>query len=129
MISPHKFKFSLKNAFSGIKYLFAAENNVRIHFAATLLVLAASAVLRISLTNWAIILLTISLVWITEAINTVFERLFDLLDGSYNPIIKIGKDVSAASVLFSAIASVAIALIVFVPRIVELFSGWENFYK
>ncbi len=129
MISPRKFRFSLKYAIAGLKYLFSAENNIRIHTLVTILVIAAGAILRISLTSWAIIILTIALVWIVEALNTVFERLFDLLDGSYNPIVKIGKDVSAAAVLISAIASIAIALIVFIPRIIELITNWKIFYK
>jgi diacylglycerol kinase len=129
MISPRKFRFSLKYAIAGLKYLFSAENNIRIHTLVTILVIAAGATLRISLTSWAIIILTIALVWIVEALNTVFERLFDLLDGSYNPIVKIGKDVSAAAVLISAIASIAIALIVFIPRIIELITNWKIFYK
>ncbi len=129
MISPRKFRFSLKYAIAGLKYLYSAENNIRIHTLVTILVIAAGAILRISLTSWAIIILTIALVWIVEALNTVFERLFDLLDGSYNPIVKIGKDVSAAAVLISAIASIAIALIVFIPRIIELITNWKIFYK
>jgi diacylglycerol kinase len=60
------------------------------------------------------------LVWITESFNTVYERVFDLVDPTINPLIKIGKDVSAAAVLISAVISIIVGILVFLPRILSL---------
>jgi diacylglycerol kinase len=121
MISHKKFIFSLRNAFSGLRYLYSSQNNIRIHFFATICAIILGIILKISILDWCLVLLTIGIVWIIEAINTVFERLFDLMDQNINPIVKIGKDVSAAAVLISAIVSLIIGFIIFSPSIIRFF--------
>jgi diacylglycerol kinase len=120
MINRRKFQISLKNAFDGLNYLCKTQNNIRIHLIVTLLAITVGILLKISILEWVAILIVISLVWIVEAINTVFERLFDLLDENYNPIVKIGKDVSASSVLICALLSVFVGLLIFVPHMLIL---------
>lgn len=121
MISPKKFKFSISNAINGLLYLYFSQNNFRIHVLITLLVVAVGIFLKISRLEWIAIILVIGVVWIAETINTVFERLFDLIDESYNPIVKIGKDVSAAAVLLSAIFSALVGFLIFLPPLISLF--------
>jgi diacylglycerol kinase len=121
MINRRKFQISLMNAIDGLRYLLKTQNNIRIHIIATSLAIAVGILLKISVIEWAILLVVISLVWIVEAINTVFERLFDLLDENYNPIIKIGKDVSATSVLMCALLSVIVGLLIFIPHLIIFF--------
>jgi|APHig6443717497_1056834.scaffolds.fasta_scaffold07073_2 diacylglycerol kinase len=127
MISPRKFKFSLKYAWNGLRYLYSSQNNVRIHLLVTIFVVVCGILLRISLIEWGVIILAIGLVWAVEALNTVFERLFDLLDENYNPIIKIGKDVSAAAVLISAIISAIIGILILAPPFIDLLIKWSNY--
>ena len=59
-----------------------------------------------------------------RSLNTVFERLFDLLDENYNPIIEIGKDVSAAAVLISAIISAIVGIFILAPPLIKLLISW-----
>jgi len=120
MINRRKFRFSLLNSINGLKYLFTTQNNFRIHLLATILVLIAGFLVKISIQEWLFLLFVIGLVWIVESINTVFERLFDLLDENYNPIIKIGKDVSAASVLICAVLSIIVGMLIFIPHLIKL---------
>jgi diacylglycerol kinase len=77
-------------------------------------------VLGISIIEWGLVILTMALVWITESFNTVYERLFDLVDPTVNPLVKIGKDVSAAAVLISAVVSIIIGILVFLPHLLEI---------
>lgn len=111
---------SLGHAIEGFRYLYRTQNNVRIHFIITIAIIVLSIILRISLIEWGLVFLTMALVWITESFNTVYERLFDLVDPNVNPIIKIGKDVSAAAVLISAIVSIIIGILIFVPRLLGI---------
>lgn len=114
MIDSKKFTKSLIHAFNGFLYLIKTQNNFRIHILITFVVVIIGILLKINNVEWLILLLVIGLVWVVEAINTAFERLFDLVDESFNPIVKVGKDVSAAAVLFSAILSIIIGLLIFV---------------
>jgi len=111
---------SLSHAIEGFRYLYRTQNNVRIHLFITIAIIILSMILRISLIEWGLIILTMALVWITESFNTVYERLFDLVDPNINPIIKIGKDVSAAAVLISAIVSIIIGILIFIPRLLGI---------
>lgn len=111
---------SLNHAIEGFRYLYRTQNNVRIHFIISIAIIILSLLLRISLIEWGLIILTMALVWITESFNTVYERLFDLVDPNINPLIKIGKDVSAAAVLISAIVSIVIGILIFIPRLLGI---------
>lgn len=111
---------SLGHAIDGFRYLYRTQNNIRIHFIITIVIIVLSIVLGISLIEWGLIFLTMALVWITESFNTVFERLFDIVDPSVNPLVKIGKDVSAAAVLISAVVSIIVGILVFLPRLLGI---------
>ena len=57
-----------------------------------------------------------------ELVNTAIEAVVDLCTQEYHPLAKIAKDTAAGAVLISAIASVVIGLIIFVPKILSLVS-------
>ena len=59
-------------------------------------------------------------------INTALEKLSDLVEPNYNVVIKAVKDISAAAVLWSAIISLVIGGIIFIPRIISLLSIMNN---
>ena len=115
-----QFIISIGHAIDGFRYLYRTQNNIRIHFFITIGIIVLSIVLGISIIEWGLIFLTIALVWITESFNTVYERMFDLVDPTINPLVKIGKDVSAAAVLISAIVSIIIGILVFLPRLLRI---------
>ncbi len=104
-------------AFNGLQYLLQ-EPNAMIHLVATVLVVSAGVYVGLDKTDWVYIIIAISMVWVTEAINTAIERLCDFVSGGVqHPAIKIIKDVSAAAVLIAAMASVGIGLFVFIPYV------------
>ena len=115
-----QFIISIGHAIDGFRYLYRTQNNIRIHFFITIGIIVLSIVLGISIIEWGLIFLTIALVWITESFNTVYERMFDLVDPNINPLVKIGKDVSAAAVLISAVVSIIIGILVFLPRLLRI---------
>jgi len=112
---------SFSYAGAGIVYLFRHEKNARIH-----LVLAVAAVLLgwwLGLTSgeWAVLALTIGFVFAAEALNTAIEALIDLVSPGYDPRAKIAKDVAAGGVALAAITAVAVALFLFLPKLLALF--------
>ena len=50
-------------------------------------------------------------------INTAIENLCNVVQEEYHPIIKIVKDVAAAAVMWAAIISIIIGIIIFSPKI------------
>jgi len=118
---------SLNHAIDGFRYLYGTQNNVRIHFIITIGIIILSILLGISIIEWGLIFLAMGLVWITESFNTVYERMFDLVDPTINPLVKIGKDVSAAAVLISAFVSIIVGIMIFLPRILSILFTYLNF--
>jgi diacylglycerol kinase len=77
-------------------------------------------ILRLGLTVMAVVVLTIALVLVVESFNTALETLCDLVSPEVHPLIKRAKDVSAAAVLLAALAAVAIAALLFLPRLASM---------
>ena len=57
------------------------------------------------------------MVLIAEMVNTALESMTDLIEEKYHVKAKIAKDVSAGMVLVSAISSLIVGLIIFVPKL------------
>lgn len=113
---------SFTYAWQGIKQLYRAEHNFRIHFFVTLLVIAMSVILQVSPMEAVALVLTIAFVWVTEMLNTAIEKAADLVTTDHHPLVKIIKDVAAAAVLVSAVAAVIVGGIIFLPKILYWFS-------
>ena len=86
---------SFEYAFSGILRLVKSEQNAKMHLLVRVLVVTAGFVLKISGSEWCVVLILIALVWAAEAFNTVIERLTDHLFHGYHKTARIVKDVSA----------------------------------
>ena len=55
-----------------------------------------------------------------ELINSSIEAVVDLVTEEYHPLAKVAKDTSAAAVFVSALASVVVGLIIFLPKLIDL---------
>jgi diacylglycerol kinase len=108
---------SFRYAFSGLTALIKNESNSRIHLFAAALAIAVGIVINLGITEWVILLGVISLVFITELINSSIELMSDLIDPNVNPQIKKIKDYGAASVLISAILAVIAGGLIFLPKL------------
>jgi diacylglycerol kinase len=118
-------KFSIKArfksfyfAFQGLKVFFRTQHNSWIHAVAALVVIFLGFILNVDITEWCWLVTVISMVFITELLNTAIEFLCDFVSPEIHPQIKRIKDISAAAVLIAAIAAVVVGVIVFLPKIV-----------
>lgn len=112
---------SFKYAVEGIKYTFKFEQNIIVHSIVMVLVIILGLLLKISFFEWVICIILFGLVIGTELINTSIEALTDLMTDKINPLAKIAKDTASGAVLIFALTSVAAGLLIFVPKIINLF--------
>jgi len=110
---------AIRFAIDGWRYVIRTQQNAWIHALASICVIAMGFWLQLSRQDWAILILTIAMVWIVEFINTSVEVLTDLTSPQRNSLAKITKDVSAAAVLIAAAASVIIGVLILGPPLVE----------
>jgi len=120
--SVEKRLLSFKCAFRGIGFMIQTQHNAWIHLIATIIVIFLGATLKVSLTEWCLLIFAIGMVLSSELFNTSIEFLTDLLSPEYQKKAGMAKDIAAGAVLISAIVSAIIGLIVFLPRIINFFS-------
>ena len=84
---------------------------------ATVAVVTAGLVVRLSAGEWCWVVLAIAIVWTAEALNTALEFLADVASPSFHPVVRDAKDVAAGAVLITAIAAAIIGGIVFWPHL------------
>ena len=116
-----RFKKSLKHAIDGMFYAIKHEKNFRIEVMMAIFVIAMMFVFKLK--NWEIIVLVLIIMWvlILELVNTVFERVVDILKPRIHPYAHLIKDLMAAVVLLSSIVAVIVGVIIFYPYFMDLF--------
>lgn len=112
---------SFSCAFRGIKYATVHERNFQIEIVSAAFVAFLIFVFHIK--NWEAVVLVSMIMWvlIIELVNTVVERVVDILKPRVHPYVRLIKDMMAAVVLISAIFAVIVGIIIFYPYFKELF--------
>ncbi len=106
---------SFGHALRGGWYVVRTQRNAWIHVAVTAVVVAVSFWLQLDRQGWAIIVLTTTMVFAAEFLNTAIEVVVDLASPQQHPLAKVAKDVGAGTVLLTAIAAVLIGFLILGP--------------
>jgi len=117
---------SFRHAFRGWGHVLKTQQNTWVHAIVAVIVFALAFWLQLPARDWAVIILTITMVFTAEFINTAIEAVVDLASPQKNPLAKVGKDVGAAAVLIAALAAVLIGLLILGPplwlKLTQLFA-------
>ena len=115
------------HAFRGWGYVLHTQHNAWIHSMVAILVFILGLWLNLPARDWAVLVLTIAMVFTAEFINTAIEAVVDLASPVHHPLGKVGKDVGAGAVLVAALAAILIGLLILGPplwaRFTLLFAG------
>ncbi len=106
------------DALRGLKVLFTTQPNVKVHAAGSVGAVVLGFVLKLSPAEWGAIIFAITLVWITEGLNTAIEFLVDLISPDKQRLAGWAKDVAAGAVLFAALGAVGVGLVIFLPKLI-----------
>lgn len=104
-------------AWNGIVYTVRTQRNMRVHLALAVLAIALGIWLRISPVEFAMVFVAITLVVVSEMINTVVEACVDLATREYHPLAQVAKDVAAGTVLLCAMLAAVIGCLVYLPHL------------
>jgi len=119
--SIKRFFKSFKYAFSGIGKAYNTKQNLVIHTIVLFLILNLSWYLKISNSELMFIVLAMGLVFALELVNAAIENTVDMAMPNMHPLAKNAKDMASAAVLVSSLMAIIINLIIFVPKIIDLF--------
>lgn len=114
---------SFREAFNGLKHAFSEHPNFRIHAFLSIFVLILALFFQLPKIDLTLLILTISMGFIVEFLNTALESVCDLVTLEWRKNIQITKDVAAAMMLITAFFSLVIAVIIFYPYIFAFYSG------
>ena len=103
------------HAFRGWGHVLKTQHNAWIHSLIASVVIALGLWLGLTPSDWAILVLTIAMVFTAEFINTAIEAVVDLASPVHHPLAKVGKDVGAGAVLVAALAAIIVGLLILGP--------------
>ena len=106
-------------AFRGWWHVIRTQQNAWIHAIVSTAVVILALWLRLPPRDWAILLVTIAMVWAAEFFNTAIEAVVDLSSPSKHPLAEVGKDVGAAAVLIAALAAIGVGLLILGPPLLN----------
>ncbi|MFZ5829199.1 MAG: diacylglycerol kinase [Planctomycetota bacterium] len=111
------------DAFRGLKIGVRSQISFFVHFFFAAAVIAAAVVLRAPLTEWAILLLCITLVIMAEMFNTALEYLAQAITDRIDPNVGGALDIGSAAVLVAAVGSAVVGTLLLLNRF-ALEVGW-----
>lgn len=112
---------SFNHASYGIWYCMIHEHNMIIILLATIVAVVGGFLFNISSLEWLFVITICGLVAAVEMINTAIEATVDLVTTEYKPLAKIAKDTASSATLTLCIVAFIGALIIYLPKIIELF--------
>lgn len=121
MLKQHT--ISVRHAIDGLIWALKTQPNYRIHLILSFVSLIGSYILRVSYYELLLIIFLITVGLVIETLNTGLEQTTDAIDRKIREDIKIAKDVAAAAMLIYAAGSFVIASIIFIPKIMILFTS------
>jgi len=107
----------MKHALRGLAYVLRYEKNFQNQTIIAILVVAAMFYFNLTRGERIILFLVIMEVLVMELLNTVVERVVDILKPRIHPYARLIKDLMASAVLVSAILAIVIGIIIFLPHI------------
>lgn len=112
-----KISKSFRHAFRGLKYSLTYERNFQVEVIAAVFVVALIFIFKVK--NWEAVVLVFMIMWVLtmELINTVLERIVDIIRPRIHPYARLIKDVMAAVVLISSVIAIVVGIIIFYPYV------------
>ena len=123
MFSLSRLIRSFRYALRGVAHVFREEQSFRIQVVAGVVVLILALYFHVKVWEAVALLLVVMLVLVLELINSVFERMVDVLKPRMHPYVETIKDIMAAVVLISSIGAVLIGALILGPYLIGFFKG------
>jgi diacylglycerol kinase len=88
---------------------------------AGLIVLILALYFNVKVWEAVALLLVIMLVLVLELINSIFERIVDVLKPRMHPYVEVVKDIMSATVLIASLGAIIVGILIFYPYLAKIF--------
>ena len=110
-------KAKFRDAFRGIGQACRGEKSFVVHFSAAILVVTAAALLKVTTTEWCLLILCIAIVFSAETFNSSIESLARAVTEEQNAHVGRSLDTAAGAVLIAAMGAAVVGVVVFLPYV------------
>lgn len=118
-----RFVRSFTFSIAGLKYAYKYEQSMLVHVMATICVIAANILFKVTATEWLLTIVAIGMVLSAELINTAIEAIVDMVTLEFHPLAKIAKDCGSAATFVLALMAAAIGIVVYMQYIPDFLKG------
>lgn len=125
MFSFKKFKRSFKYACRGLKKVFAEEQSFRVQLGAAVVIIILTVYFPLESWERLALIMMITLVLVLEVINSMFEKMVDILKPRVHHYVENIKDMMAGAVLLATLGAIIIGLLILLPHVLKLLTS-EN---
>ncbi|MBP6889160.1 MAG: diacylglycerol kinase family protein [Candidatus Moranbacteria bacterium] len=109
---------SIRHAVSGIVFALARERNFQIECGVAMVVIIFAFWFPLLPFEWALLVLVIGWILTLELINTIFERILDIVKPNVHPYVRVVKDMAAGAVLIAAFVAILVGIFIFLPHLI-----------
>ena len=108
------FNNTFKNARKGFRLVLKSEMNIRIHVVIAFFVMLFAYLLEFTALEFCMALFAISMVIVTEMLNTAIEFTLDsIYHNRYSRMVGMAKDISAGAVMVASVVAAIIGVVLF----------------
>ncbi len=99
----------------GIAFMLRTQHNAWLHVLISVVVIAAGLYCGVEAGDWRWLLVAMTMVWVSESVNTAVEYICDVVSPEYSVAVKRAKDIAAGGVLIAALGAAGIGVLTFWP--------------
>ena len=123
MFDLNRLRRSMSYAWKGIRIVFREEHSFRVQTAVAAIVLVAMFVMDLRTPEKALLTLAVVFVLVLELMNSIFERMVDMMKPRIHHYVEDIKDIMAGSVLVASLGALLIGVSIFWPYVANLIYG------
>jgi len=113
----------LVEAERGVTDAFRSDSTLFVHFFLATIVTAAALVFGISQMEWALLIVSFTMVFCAEFFHLAMRAIFRNLSHQYRDTVHAARRIATAGVFCAMAGAGGLVLLVFVPRVWQLFTG------
>ena len=114
------------DAFRGVALGVRGQTSFYVHFFMAAAVIAVAAIVRVTMIEWCLLALCITLVLTAEMFNSALENLARAVDREHNPDLGAALDIASAAVLVASFGAVVVGLMILGMRIGAMLDWWPE---
>lgn len=113
----------LVEAERGLTEGFRTDSTLFVHFFLATLVMTAAFIFGISRIEWGLLILSLAMVFSAEMFHLSMRAIFRHLGQHLSEPMQTARRIATAGVFFTLIGASALVLLIFLPRLWDLFNG------